>query len=439
MKKRIGVLVMSIVMVFTMTVPSYGIACSNCHNYVSPKYLAIGDSIGVGVKGGGMLTDDAFLSSFNEDRSKNWNIHANEKSYVNKVANAIRANDKSWNATFVSLRAKDYCYLLGLANGVDSIFNATSGFEIGDLGDISSLDFGNLESLSDSWDTISKDFFGWLMYNVFWKDLKSDENVKELKTAIRKADVITVELGSNEISAEAIGDVLCKIMPQILAAANSTKNIKEADSYVALYKDIIKYLSNPYKDTQSKLEAIGADLTRLKTFKASLKDVGTSYNALVKEIVKSAVRATSEYRVYTDRLMKYIRRQNPGAIIIATTVPNPMKGLNISKLLKDLGAGDINIPNIDISLLMKPIVKDMNDFLYRNAEKNHYVIADISKVLLNPDEDDYVFHPNECGYNVIARAIEKAYGQTLMAKIKTKTEETKKVLQDLKMIIEKFM
>lgn len=446
--KKIGILLMSLILVFSMTVPAFATTYSGYHNIISPKYLAIGDSIGTGVKGADMLSEEAFKASAifdKETRKRDWNINSVDYSYVNKFAKAIRANRNSWNETFVSLRAKDYCYLLGLAD--DKAFDIPFAFGLDDLllindGDFSSLDInkimGNLSEIKDGWDTIREDFFGWLMYNLFWKDMNNDSTVNELKTAIRKADVITVELGANEISAGAIGDVMCKIMPEILAAVKSTKNIKEADAFISLYNNIMKYVENPYENSRNKLESICSDLVRLKKFGASLKDVGSSYSKLLLEITQSAMRAKYDYEVYTDRLMRYIRRQNPGAIVIATTVPNPMKGLDLGRMLADLGAGNLNLPAIDMADIMKPIVKQMNSFLYRNATKNGYLVADISEVNLNPADPMCVFHPDENGHDVIAAAIEKVYGDKVKEIIQKRIENFEKLVSGIRKMNYKY-
>lgn len=441
MKRKIVCILMSLVLVMSMAVPTFAAKKTVVKKNNEPRYLAIGDSIGTGVKGMQMLDEEEYKSSatFGEDKSKNWNVHSVEHSYVNRVADAIGANKESWNGTFVSLRAKDYCYFLGLADdtNLDKIFSVPLKIDLNELGihgipDLAKADIGkmiesaNLEEVQDNWDVISEDAYCWLMYSLFWKDYTEEINTTTLKKAVKKADVITIELGENEITATAVGDIMCRIVPSVIDVLVSVKNIKAITAYIDLLYDFNGFVQNPNIDKYTKNKKIINDLIRTNILTDSLKEVIGECKDLSDEIERSVNRANKEYRIYTERLVKYIREVNPNATVIVTTLPNPGKGFNIKNLVATLGIDNSYIPNIDLEPMMKPVIDSMNKYLHNLAKEYNLKIADISGVLINPDDPAYCFHPDANGHQQIADIIVATYNEAIAKEKKSNKQKGKK-------------
>lgn len=382
------------------------------------KYLAIGDSIGAGVRGGGFSESPEYnaYNTYGPNGEKNWDVNAVPYSYINLFANDINADsDNSWNGSAAGLRAKEICYMLDLKAYKGDGYNY----------DLEKVTWKDLEKADFD---ISKldidDYYGWAMGNQMnWKKLFSPVNKDEYKKAVKNADVITVQLGPNEFNAFTLyGPLLTKIVPTLQDAIKILTKTGDYNSAAEL-KDISNKLSaiirNPDETQIGTVKKLLDKLQETKAFAKGLIDIGISFAKLYNETTDSLEYAYKSYRYYWKTLMTYIRKVNPNAVIVTTTVPSPVKGLDMSTL-GDLSAMGIDLGGIDISKIdaegvVDVFIKDMNNYLEKNASKYNYTIADITDVSLNPTTEDgkpdpnYRYHPNNEGHKQIETAIKTAY------------------------------
>lgn len=381
------------------------------------KYLAIGDSIGAGVKGGygGDSSEYNAYNTYGSKGEKNWNVYAVSYSYVNKFATEINADSEvSWNGTAAGYRAKEICYMLDLPAYKGDGYNY----------DLSKVTWEDLEKVDFDFTKLDiDDYYGWAMGSrLSWNKMFRQINKEEYKKAVKKADVITIELGANEFNAFAMyGPLTNKILPALKEAIEKTKSIgnyEAANELQESYEQIADIMQKPDEIGSEQVNTVFQTLKDIKRIAGNLVDVSISYRNLIKELTKSFDYAYKSFRYYWKTLLTHIRKVNPDAAIIVTSVPNPLDGMNLSGMnLSQMGLdlGGLDISNLNPGDLVKPFITDMNNYIKNNAQKYRYSIADISGVSLNPKKEDgtpdpaYSFHPNNEGHDQIFEAVRQAY------------------------------
>ena len=460
MRKKLLVLLLSLTMVLGMAIPSFAAttaANSNELNLDNPTYLALGDSIATGFRGGSKGETDEYNkfqefytspkykknslyntwdTPFEPTKSiyKHWTCNTVPYGFPNLFAKSINADPaKSINGSYVSLRAKDYCYILGIDRDnprysytgaktyteeqkeifnkfMDDMWNGEAS--IADVKDDSSYDM-----VRDYYN----DPFGNFGFS-FWKPLSYDNMSAQYNEWIRTADVITVELGANDLNALTQGDLMNKVMPALFEVMEKTTNLQEAKAIRTLLTDMNQFLAigagteqnNPVAAQVDQLEKIANDVVDLQKFNLSLLEMGTSVSSLLKTGITCILDTFSDYRYWFDMLMSHINKnKKPDAVVIVTTIPNVLWGdESYSKMFGwMLGNDDLDI---DLESIITPVIAEMNSYLYRNARIYNYRVADLSKVCINPEpKDTYSFHPDNAGHQLIADALKEAYDATL--------------------------
>lgn len=420
MQKKFITLLLSFVMVFTMVVPTF--AAQNtlpAPKWDGIKYMALGDSIGAGCKNVSGGPEEAEYTKYiynNDQDGKDWTYSVSYAypTLVNKAIGNKWNSKKCSNGTYPALRAKDYCQILDYLTGTNYYQDYLAG---------------------DSWGAMIK-----LMYSrLFGNEVK-----EEYKNRISEAELITIELGSNEFSAfllnafakddfGAIGEIITSVSNaigksshtiQILAnIVTELKNMKSFEQFGPVMNEVAKYMGELYN----------TDLP--------------VYKELVKTIDSTIIQAARDYRKYFDMLMSGIRTDNPNATIIVTTVPNPAVESKTLAWLTGAIIGEINkdaASAIDAENAIMLFVNDMNSYIYNNASKYNYRVADLSDVVINAFEEnekyydasgnitrdgvDYSFHPNAENHKKIANAIIKQYTAAVAEKtVKTVKKVVKKI------------
>lgn len=424
MRKKLLVLILSVLMVFSMAVPSFAATC----NTRKPILLSFGDSIGVGFANDGRHMD--FIQF--KDGVKNHSFSEAPTvmtSYPALVAKKLGGIDEenSYNDVFNGLRAKDLCYFLGLIdedeyyttvgtervdeNGnkyisnkdVFSVFvmQGTDLFKQSGMGKELDDMFAGLEL--DLGDQLN-DVFAQFIVGRPGEVLGNERNVQDLKAAISTADIITVELGFNDFTAmtmNKIGDLFDGMM----GAVSELGKIGEFKDLIEQYKNGTTYTEKMCVICQmmDKLGKMGVDVIN------DIKIIDKATSVAVKESTK-----------YLDMFMKYIRSENKKAKIATITIYNPMTNFDFenafSMMGSDLGMNfdmDLGIDlGIDMSainpakileIMLQPYVDKANNNILKKAKRFNYRVADI-RGKVQPMSDN-IFHPDEKGQEKMADII----------------------------------
>lgn len=389
MKRRIATLFLCFAVAFTMAVPAFAVEApapaatvDGSQNY---SYFALGDSIGSGLKNLDITKLDPEVADFLAftDGQKNINPYAVDFSFINRIARTINAvRDTSVNGAYPALRAKDVCEIMGLS----------------------------ASDPNDAWSKLIKSYA---------PELYSAENAQHYRDGLRNADVITVELGEDDIAAFVLNNQ-AKLTGIVETALGSAQNAPAlAASFV---NDLTQLLGGSLiacfhpSTAINGLKGVTADVAALEQAGANtvkmFQDIASLFNSVFKEP-----------KAYYDRLMNYINaNKKPGAIVVVGTLINPFKNLDGAKL-----GVDQKLVNL-LSLITEPYVQYMNKYiknkattttglLKKNTTRNYYV-ADISSVDLNPDIDldgnTYLLHPNDAGQQFIADAYIQALREAFL-------------------------
>lgn len=378
MRKKLFVLFLSAVMVFSMAVPSFAITGIG-HKV---KYVAIGDSVGTGFN----IHDTAepkpymeFIKFNQDDGCRQSRLDFVQDSYPAKVAKSIGIDeDASYNNAYCGLRAKDMCYILDLIGETEEFtINGKEGTQ------------DNLAMLLEYADLTENPGMGFLVGDHPLQNLKKEINLNRFTAALQDADFISVELGMNDFTAlmfngtedrslfNAIYSALGKLtyVPEIQKMLEAIKAEEDSCEKTRLLCELI-----------AKAKEMGVDL---------IKDV-----ALLNDITMDGVKESIKY---FDMLMGYIRGLNSTANIVVTNLYNPMVN---SGFLEDETSNKI------LQTTIQPYLNMVSAHYIAKQSKYDYAVADISKVV--PEEGN-MFHPDMDGQTTIANAIVKKYKLLVLA------------------------
>lgn len=404
MNKYISIII-SVILILSSAIPVFA-TDTDMTDVKQPMYFAMGDSVSSGCKMSGTqkaydayktMSDQEtkysqYISPVDGQKHNHWYINAVPYSFVSKFARSINASEDSMNGAQPGLRPKDYCYILGLID--------KSEFK-GDV--ISGDDFTDNSRVAQ--------------YN----------SAEGYKYAIKNADVITVQLGENDISeymysnSEELIRLIKKIMPSAGTQEATILNEMQSDLYCVI---------NSYNGSQIDEAVIKvlADLARLG-------EDSKSYLKIIEFLITSIAESADSIRSYWNILMKYIyENKKDGAIVIATTVFAPFPGLeNHPEMLGYLTDGmDANV-EMDkvVRILTKvfdPFVEGINRFYRGLAARYDYVVAEVPKlemisvvrgeydpydeVYLDTDVT-YLLHPNHKESDKILYAVQDAYKKAM--------------------------
>lgn len=414
MMKKILTLLLSFTLIFTSVLPTFA-ADNNSSNNNKPIYMALGDSLSAGCKipeqiAGDLISikpkqqafeafrtiaeggskSDKYYNPVYKKRMNHWNVNAVPYTYVSKFADYIDASSKSRNGVHPGLRAKDYCYILGL---------------------IDKSEYDN-----DKWGASN-------FKTCQLAQLKN--SVKGYKSGIKTADVITVELGSNDVTSYFVNnlDQMLSFITKLMPSATGQE------------KQLLQSMKEDVKEAQSAKTTEGQCAGLIKMFDrlSQFREKSHTFIDLIDFFTQSTCKSMRDSRTYWNQLMKYIdKNKKDGAIVIATTLPNPVKGMET--VLKEM---DVQLFDLDVDLtavakilkiILQPFVDDHNRFVKKSACKYDYKIANINNVVLNSvvtNEEDkfdgvtlgekvvYIVHPSHDEQDKIFKAIKKVYNKSI--------------------------
>lgn len=445
MKRKFTILTLIVALVFTMTMPSFaatsalqvvGKGLKTMQNLTGVSYCALGDSISAGCRNlyysnEENPTDEEFNAFMQMDEKglgsdsckKITDPYAVSFSCVARIAKKINASStKSMNGAFVALRAKDVCRILGLVD--------ESAFE------------------GDNWHNS-------IVRNQAKALFEDPVNKKLYKQGIAKADIITVELGENDMSALLInkGDEIVKLI--VGTITGTIKDATEAAKLAGDFKTEFKELQDAIKAREGVQEA-AQDVLRVL---GEAADLGVDFSKMAIEGLKFYKEMLQDSQKYFNMLMKYIdKHKKPGAIVVVGSLINVFDTLDTAYIAGLLDKGDDIATGTMVEVLLDlmgvfitPYVNIMNSYIYSNAQKStynifthkttkvrKYYVADLRAVDLNPSEDadgtQYQFHPNAHGQQMIADAfLEQIY--KAQAEKGSKVADTKAKVTSVKNVV----
>lgn len=433
MKRKLISFVLMLTMVFTMSVPSFAGTGSY---YPRVNYFAIGDSVGAGF---GLEGYDAFTRFIG---GKSFSCFEPGETYVNLLAKKLKADPrKSLNTTYPGLRAKDICYIMGLADDVgykdemfdDILFN---WYAHGELPPVIQDIFKATKRL-DKNEITAVDCLKNNYQGNYWKALKN-------------ADVITVQLGENEITSFALNTVIAAVCPEtdfnkaIKCAVSESKKAIDA-TMEAISSDAPKQALCNCKTNLIKLSELLIQLQNkndlekselmcstymalmktmysintllgnddLEKIEDSYKALIASYSNLVYQYGVLVDEANKSHVKYWNMLMSNIDKyKRSDAIVVADTIYNPINGITINYDDNETPAGVI------VATMVQPYVDGVNAVINRYAGRYNYKVANISDIKVNKDVEinlsselpivtgdalRYIAHPDEDGHKFIAK------------------------------------
>ena len=399
MRKKFLVLLLSIVMVFIMSVPTFAIEAGKQETLMM---TALGDSIASGCTninfvfdgGAGADQEEDFREFVQfKDGKKNYDCNKVKLSFVSKLYRELGANEYSKNLAFVGLRSKDFCKIVG----IDPVRE------------------GDYES--DFWWQI-------MSWACGMGTLGNEYNTQVYKSAIKHSDVIVVQLGENDLTSallnhyqeiEELFTSLAGLMPQgseeRLAVNKLAKNTAELN-------DALTGNGNSF--------TIGKIVERINSNIEELINLGKGIEEIVSGLLDIVKEMTIQNRYYFKSMMNYIdKNSKPGAVVVAGTIINPFEDMASDSSGLGFMLGDAAGLTQIMNLVIGPFVKSANSYIRRNAVKYGYKVADISDVSVNPGEP-YMLHPNEEGQQTIcdryAKVINKALTNSRRAKLGIETD-----------------
>ncbi|MCQ2551412.1 MAG: hypothetical protein MJ146_04415 [Clostridia bacterium] len=404
MKRKILTLLLSFTLIFSMSVSAFAGTDTYVNQDNQISYFAVGDSIATGCQNVDFMRNpknaDPQLMKFIrlQKGKKVVDPYAVDFSFIARVAKQIGADkDSSVNGAYLGLRPKDVCNILDLP------------LRDGDTYDDVWVKYINTALPKGVWD--------YLMNNQANKQIYAD--------GIANADVITVYLGENDLTAWLSYDFDRMIFNENGKLEINLKNarlinliIKPALDIPGQARNIKKFnkdmLAFGKAMTQGPQQYINAKLAVIKDVLTIMNETNTNVTDMVKTGRTFMKEMVDENNYYFNTLMKYINEnKKDDAIVVVTTVIDPM------------GIGSMKLLGIDLSPLMKindlivgPTVKEFNQNIKKQAvtttklgkKVRNYYVVDISDVNINGEADEYgtyMLHPNNAGQQEIADRIVK--------------------------------
>lgn len=349
--KRILSLVLVFVMVSVLCVPALADRSYEPYKY----YMCVGDSIAAGcalTKDGSetyydQQTDD-YTTVYNPDYIYyGYDFSAVPTAYHSIVANALDAKLLQYARS--GLRAVEFRYFL---DGVYNDYDTTR-----------------------SWGNTYFDTDGNGTFTI--SDLDAIDAMVNYKEAVKKTDIISINVGSNDVFSFTLGIVL-----------NEMTEDAENDAL----KDI--------KDFLNKGGSIGVAFGKLIEYCQSVGQM-TKLTAL---ITATFYKAVEQFEDNYDALMAKIHELNPDITVVAVGVFNPFKNFRLSD-------GSM----LDLSGLAAPIVSSINNHIKLLSYKyDNYYYADVVGTETYPmNYNDRYFweyfalkvHPNLEGHQFMAQQI----------------------------------
>lgn len=432
MKNKILTLVLALALMMSMAAPSF--AYDPEDKIVSDSdavttYFALGDSIGAGCKNITFLmnpvvepgdTDgEQFVESLKFDTTtglKNSDVYSVDFSFTSRIANQINADQaSSVNGSYVGLRPKDVCHILGKEDG-KWIIQPINGYQ-----DIYSTAIDIVTGMKG--ENFGKLFTG--------------ANAELYKEGIKNADVITIELGENNIEVFPI-NALLKVVDAVKASVTVKfgKNDPAKKALVAQFaadaKTLVQQISaKESQDTvKAQINLVNKDLVKIMLSGVDMQVLESKLKTVIQD-------SLADDRYYLDQLIKYIKDNNPDAILVVGTMINPFG--TFEKSIEALGTDVSKLSGMFklINMIANPIIESTNKYIKQNAtttsvvngklvKTTNYYVADLSKVDVNPGVvNDYAFvlHPDADGQQMIA----DAFVAQILAADKAKAQNAEQV------------
>ncbi len=357
--KKLLALLLSCAMVFTMSVSVFADAnATNWPEKTNLAYMAIGDSIGAGFLANLDVTSlDKLSETF--DMEPEFGPHGilNEKfdkagygpeflrsSYVQSVYRYMQAykNKNSFNMTYPGLRAEDLCNILGVMD-TDSKYNEDKAYRA------------------------------------------------KIENKIKQADVITVQLGFNDITKQ-----LYDNEKTILAAIETTAtSIEGLTGIPAKIQDI-----RETKGIIAKAWKLFTTVVEVNAYTIGTTVAPITLDTLLTRGANNAVTATS-------KLVDRIHELNPDAVVVIVNLFNPLATIGDTMVQWDLIDSDLGAKALNdvATVLAQPYVNTVNKGYAAIGAQYGYEIADITNIAPHKAK---VFHVDMTAHARIADIIEKS-------------------------------
>lgn len=351
MKKTLSI-VLCVVMLFALTVPAFAASGKNYYDY--ENYMCVGDSIAAGCG----LARDGKPTNFDQNAEDYTKVYSNDyiylgydfaavpNAYHSLVANELGAN--LLQCARSGLRAVELRYMLeGTYNDYDK-----------------DCIWGNTYFDTDG--------------NGFTTaDLDALNAYVKYSDKIKQADLISINVGSNDVFSFALNVVLRE-----------------------LTKDTSDPVLNAIKDYLEKTGNIGAAFGKLIDAYQSMGKIADLATALTTTMNKAYMQFTVNYAAVIERIYEI----NPDITIVGVGVYNPFDGFRLSA-----------DSNLDLSGIASPVVAAINAHIASYKLKySNFCYADVVGTQTYPmSYDDHYFweyftlkvHPDIEGYQFMAKQI----------------------------------
>ncbi len=351
MKKTLSI-VLCVVMLFALTVPAFAASGKNYYDY--ENYMCVGDSIAAGCG----LARDGKPTNFDQNAEDYTKVYSNDyiylgydfaaapNAYHSLVANELGAN--LLQCARSGLRAVELRYML------DGTYNDYDKDRI----------WGNTYFDTDG--------------NGFTTaDLDALNAYVKYPDKIKQADLISINVGSNDVFSFALNVVLRE-----------------------LTKDTSDPTLNAIKKYLEKTGNIGAAFGKLIDAYQSMGKIADLAAALTTTMNKAYMQFTVNYAAVIERIYEI----NPDITIVGVSVYNPFDGFRLSA-----------DSNLDLSGIASPVVAAINAHIASYKLKySNFCYADVVGTQTYPmNYDDHYFweyfslkvHPDIEGYQFMAKQI----------------------------------
>lgn len=351
MKKTLSI-VLCVVMLFALTVPAFAASGKNYYDY--ENYMCVGDSIAAGCG----LARDGKSTNFDQNAEDYTKVYSNDyiylgydfaaapNAYHSLVANELGAN--LLQCARSGLRAVELRYMLdGTYNDYDK-----------------DCIWGNTYFDTDG--------------NGFTTaDLDALNAYVKYSDKIKQADLISINVGSNDVFSFALNVVLRE-----------------------LTKDTSNPALNAIKEYLEKTGNIGAAFGKLIDAYQSMGKIADLTSALTTTMNKAYMQFTVNYAAVIEKIYEI----NPDITIVGVGVYNPFDGLRLSA-----------DSNLDLSGIASPIVTAINAHIasYKLKCSNFYYADVVGTQTYPMSYDDHYFweyftlkvHPDIEGYQFMTKQI----------------------------------
>lgn len=395
--KKIVAVFLSLTMVFTMSSTVFADSSASVRSGYSPAYFSLGDSIGAGF-GIDWLNEDETCFDF-ENMTVRWDAltpsgRKNDETNFLKGAypeifmGKIKGSRfRSYDASYPALRSREACEILGL-------------LKCGEYG----------SQFYDSF--LNKTGFG-LTDEIRFLEKDCIDTMKKYKGALKKyistADVISVQLGVNDITEFVVTSLLdpekSKVLVNDILALVKPEDVPCVKAEFGKLTAAVKgYVENP--DPQNLMCAVYG-------FNAELVKYGIEFEKVMKimfddtrDTLKNSMRNSV---IYFNTLMNYINKNKRyDAVVLVVNVYNPlnMQNMNVCE------EGAVTCGGQDVIDVLEQTVEPMVNVINRNISKNSdrfdYTVVDVkgNNVQSHPL---LLFHPDRNGQMKIARLMKHAY------------------------------